>query len=92
MKIRKPMLRILAGVLTLACVATAADVPNLTARFKTIDVPNALQTSTYGINNSGPSSGTTSIRNKPFTVFCLRMGRATTSTIPRVHMGRNPST
>jgi|HubBroStandDraft_6_1064221.scaffolds.fasta_scaffold3704250_1 hypothetical protein len=51
MKIRKPLLGVLAGVLTLACVARAADAPNLPFKFKTIDVPNALQTSTYGINN-----------------------------------------
>jgi|HubBroStandDraft_5_1064220.scaffolds.fasta_scaffold82612_1 probable HAF family extracellular repeat protein len=57
MKIRKPLFGVLAGVLTLACVATAADAPNLTFKFKTIDVRNALQTSPYGINNSGAVVG-----------------------------------
>ena len=49
---RKPVFRALAVVLAFACIATAADAPKLTFKFKTLKgFPKAQQTSMYGINN-----------------------------------------
>ncbi len=53
MKSCKPVLSVLAGVLTFACIAAAADAPKLNFKFTTIDVPGSLETDTYGINNAG---------------------------------------
>ena len=54
MKNRKPVFRALAVVLAFACIATAADAPKLTFKFKTLKgFPKAQQTSMYGINNKG---------------------------------------
>jgi len=57
MKTCKPVLRVSSVLLAFACIATAADAPKLTFKFKTISVPKALQTSTYGINNRGDIVG-----------------------------------
>jgi uncharacterized membrane protein len=48
---------LLAGVLALVGAATAEDGPHGTFKFKTVVVPKALQTSIYGINNSGAMVG-----------------------------------
>jgi uncharacterized membrane protein len=53
MKTRKRLLRALAGVLTFACIATAANAPKLTFKFTTINVKGSEETDTYAINNAG---------------------------------------
>lgn len=53
MKTCKPVLSVLAGVLTFACIATAADAPKQTFKFTTINVKGSQETDTYGINNAG---------------------------------------
>jgi hypothetical protein len=54
----KPLFRALAGVLTLACVATAADAPKLSFKFTTINIKGSKETDTYAINNDGVIVGT----------------------------------
>jgi len=53
MKTRKPVLRVLAGVLAFACIATAANAPKLNFKFTTINVKGSQETDAYGINNAG---------------------------------------
>jgi probable HAF family extracellular repeat protein len=53
MKTYKPVLKVLAGVLTLLCIATAAEAPKLTFEFKKANAPGALQTFPYQVNNKG---------------------------------------
>jgi len=62
MKTRKPMLRVLAGVLTFACIATAADAPK--HKIITFDAPGAGKGSGQGtlpisINPAGKITGLT---------------------------------
>ena len=58
MKNCKPVLRVLAGVLTFACIATAVDAPKLSFKFTTINVKGSRETDTYAINNDGVIVGT----------------------------------
>jgi probable HAF family extracellular repeat protein len=53
MKTFKLVLRVLAGVLTFACIATAADAPKLTFKFTTINVKGSQETDPVAINNDG---------------------------------------
>ena len=57
MKNCKPVLRVLAGALTFACTATAADAPKLTFKFTTINVKGSQSTNTFAINNEGVMVG-----------------------------------
>jgi len=47
------VLRVLAGVLAFACIATAANAPKLNFKFTTINVKGSQETDAYGINNAG---------------------------------------
>jgi uncharacterized membrane protein len=57
MKTRKPVLRVLAMFLAFACIATAADAPKLTFKFKTINVKGSQETDVYANNNAGVMVG-----------------------------------
>jgi uncharacterized membrane protein len=53
MKACKLVTYILGFLLTLMAAATAADVPPLTFKFTTVNVPGAINTYPHGVNNSG---------------------------------------
>jgi len=90
MKTCKPVLRVLAGVLTFACIATAADAPKLHFHFKTISKPGALQTSPYGINNSGDIVGYYINQKGATHGFLLVNGKFTNIDDPNSAYGTNP--
>jgi len=58
MKNCKSMLGILAFALAFTVGATAGDAPKLTFTFTKANIPGALQTHTYGVNNAGVMVGT----------------------------------
>jgi uncharacterized membrane protein len=57
MKYCKPLLSILGFAFASLVAATAADVPALTFKFTTINVPGAIQTAPSGVNNLGVTVG-----------------------------------
>jgi uncharacterized membrane protein len=57
MKSCKPMLRVLGLALACSVHASAGDAPKLTFKFTKANIPGALQTYTYGVNNAGVMVG-----------------------------------
>ena len=53
----KSILCLLGFVMACTVSATAADAPKLTFKFTKANIPGALQTHTYGINNAGVTAG-----------------------------------
>lgn len=52
MKTRKPLMRVMALAMTFTLTATAADAPPLTFKFKTVNVPGAVETICVAVNNA----------------------------------------
>jgi hypothetical protein len=57
MKNCKPILCLLGFALACTVAVTAADAPKLTFKFAKANVPGALQTHTYGVNDAGVTVG-----------------------------------
>src|ERR1022692_1636023 len=89
MKPCKPVLRLIV-ILAFACIATAADAPKLTFKFRTINHPNALQTSPYGINNSGVIVGYYINQKNAIHGFLLANGKFTNIDDPKSTYGTEP--
>jgi probable HAF family extracellular repeat protein len=90
MKTRKSVLRVLAVVLTFACIATAADAAKLKFKFKTISVPKALQTIAWGINNRGDIVGEYTNQKGALHGFLLVNGKFTNIDDPSGTYGTEP--
>lgn len=90
MKNSKPVLRVLAVVLAFACIATAADAPKPHFKFTTINHPKALQTSPYGINNSGDIVGYFINLKSAIHGFLLVNGKFTNIDDPKSAYGTEP--
>ena len=75
---RKLILSILCCVLGCVIAANTADVPKLTFKFTTSDLPGALQTFPEGVNNIGVSVGQYQDQNMLYHGYILRGRKVTT--------------
>jgi probable HAF family extracellular repeat protein len=87
MKNCKPVLRVLAGALTFACIATAADAPKLRFKFTTINVKGSQSTSTFAINNDGVIVGIYNDSSGTLHGLKLVGGKATNIDDPKATQG-----
>lgn len=83
MKTGKPVLRVLAVVLTFACIAAAADPPKLTFTFHKANVPGALQTFVQDLNNKGVMVGQYEDSNSNYHGYILNGKKLTTVDDPK---------